>query len=84
MTNDPYLLLVEDDVNFGSVLKSYLELNDFKVDWVSDGKDANEKFIQGNYQMILLDVMLPNLDGFSIAKQIKASGRNIPFIFITA
>jgi len=49
MTNDPYLLLVEDDVNFGSVLKSYLELNDFKVDWVSDGKDANEKFNQGNY-----------------------------------
>jgi two-component system, OmpR family, response regulator len=78
------LLLVEDDVNFGAVLKSYLELNDFDVDWVSDGKDAMPQFESSSYNLVLLDVMLPNVDGFSIANNIKATGTNVPFIFITA
>ena len=83
-TKDSRLLLVEDDLNFGSVLKSYLELNDFVVDWVDDGKDAIPKFESALYDLVLLDVMLPNIDGFSIANSIKAAGLNIPFIFITA
>ncbi len=78
------LLLVEDDVNFGAVLKSYLELNDFTVDWVNDGKDAMPRFESSVYDLVLLDVMLPNVDGFSIANNIKATGSNVPFIFITA
>lgn len=78
------LLLVEDDLNFGAVLKSYLELNDFEVEWVSDGKDAFSQFQKSVYSLVLLDVMLPNVDGFSIAKQIKESGSSVPFIFITA
>ncbi len=85
MENRGYrLLLVEDDINFGSVLKSYLELNDFYVDWVDNGSDALPKFESGNYHMVLLDVMLPNIDGFTIARQIKALGADTPFIFITA
>ncbi len=80
----PKLLLVEDDVNFGAVLKSYLELNDFTVDWVDDGKDAMPKFLSSEYNLVLLDVMLPNIDGFSIANSIKKSDSNVPFIFITA
>jgi len=78
------LLLVEDDLNFGAVLKSYLELNDFEVDWVNDGKDAFAQFTKNEYDLVLLDVMLPNVDGFSIAKKIKGSGNLVPFIFITA
>ena len=78
------LLLVEDDINFGSVLKSYLELNEFLVDWVSDGNDAFPKFVSGNYHLVLLDVMLPNVDGFTIAKKIKETRSDTPFIFITA
>lgn len=78
------LLLVEDDLNFGAVLKSYLELNDFDVDWVSDGKNAFQQFDTSSYSLVLLDVMLPNVDGFSIAKKIKESGSTTPFIFITA
>tara|TARA_B100000315_G_scaffold256565_1_gene302769 strand:- start:813 stop:1076 length:264 start_codon:yes stop_codon:yes gene_type:complete len=65
------LLLVEDDINFGTVLKSYLELNDFSVDWVDDGKEAMPKFESNAYDLVLLDVMLPNIDGFSIANSIK-------------
>jgi len=78
------ILLVEDDPNFGTVLKSYLDLNDLQVDWVSDGKKAFPQFEQGNYDLVLLDVMLPNMDGFSIARKIKDSGSDVPFIFITA
>ena len=78
------LLLVEDDVNFGAVLKSYLELNDFYVDWVDDGINAMPKFESSTYNLVLLDVMLPNTDGFSIANSIKKTGKNVPFIFITA
>ena len=78
------LLLVEDDMNFGSVLKSYLELHELQVDWVDDGKLAFPKFEKNNYDLVLLDVMLPNEDGFSIARKIKDSGSDVPFIFITA
>ena len=78
------LLLVEDDLNFGAVLKSYLELSDFVVDWVDDGKDAMPKFESKAYDLVLLDVMLPNIDGFSIANEIKNIGSHVPFIFITA
>lgn len=82
--SNPKLLLVEDDVNFGAVLKSYLELNDFDVDWVDDGKDAMPAFLSSVYDLVLLDVMLPNIDGFSIAQSIKDSNSKVPFIFITA
>jgi DNA-binding response OmpR family regulator len=78
------LLLVEDDLNFGTVLKSYLELNDLQVEWIDDGKKAFPAFEKGNFNLVLLDVMLPNMDGFSIARQIRDSGADVPFIFITA
>lgn len=78
------LLLVEDDLNFGAVLKSYLEINDLEVDWVDDGKKAVPAFEQNNYHLVLLDVMLPHMDGFSIARRIRESGSQVPFIFITA
>lgn len=78
------LLLVEDDVNFGAVLKSYLELNDFLVDWVDDGLEAMPKFLANEYNLVLLDVMLPNVDGFTIANDIRETNSQVPFIFITA
>ncbi len=78
------LLLVEDDVNFGAVLKSYLEIHEMEVDWVDDGRKAIPAFEQKEYNLVLLDVMLPYVDGFSIARKIKDSGSDVPFIFITA
>lgn len=78
------LLLVEDDVNFGFVLKSYLEMNDFDITLVSDGKDAVPTFTKGKFDLCVLDVMLPNVDGFTIAKEIRKINKKMPIIFLTA
>jgi DNA-binding response OmpR family regulator len=78
------LLLVEDDKSFGEVLKSYLELSEFNVDWVDDGMLAIPKFTSQKYDLVILDVMLPHVDGFTIAKQIRETEPETPFIFITA
>lgn len=76
--------MVEDDQNFGSVLKAYLEMNGFEVTWIDDGKDALKEFSSKPFDICLLDVMLPNLDGFSIAEGIRKIRPGIPFIFLTA
>ena len=78
------ILLVEDDLSFGSVLKSYLEINDFTVEWVDDGKNAMTAFRKDIYHLCILDVMLPNVDGFTIATEIRAINKSIPLIFLTA
>ncbi|PLX06115.1 MAG: DNA-binding response regulator [Marinilabiliales bacterium] len=82
--NKEKLLLVEDDVNFGFVLKSYLEMNDFEVELVSDGKDAVPTFSKNQYDLCVLDVMLPNVDGFTIAREFRKINKKIPIIFLTA
>jgi len=84
MPDKAKILLVEDDRNFGSVLKSYLEMNEFIVDWVDDGEHALQTFHSGNYQLCVLDIMLPNIDGITIAKNIKELNPVVPFIFLTA
>ncbi|MBW3519568.1 response regulator transcription factor [Flavobacterium sp. NKUCC04_CG] len=79
------LLLIEDDEDFGIILKQYLGLSDFKVTWIKNPLDAlaliEEKF---DHDIILLDVMMPHLDGFSLAQKIKEKHPNLPFIFLTA
>lgn len=84
MTDISKILLVEDDLSFGSVLKSYLEINDFSVEWIDDGKNAMEAFRKSQYHLCILDVMLPNVDGFTIASEIRAVNKTIPIIFLTA
>ncbi|WP_320111291.1 response regulator transcription factor [Draconibacterium orientale] len=84
MTIKQHIFLVEDDLSFGAVLKSYLELNDFEVTWVDDGKYAVDKFIAGSFQICILDVMLPNIDGFTIGTEIRKFDANIPMVFLTA
>ncbi len=78
------IFLVEDDLNFGSVLKAYLEMNDFNVILVNDGAHAIEQFRIQKFDLCILDVMLPNVDGFTIAKDMKKINPNIPLIFLTA
>ena len=78
------ILLVEDDLSFGSVLKSYLEINDFTVVWIDDGKNALDAYRKEQFNLCILDVMLPNIDGFTIATEIRAINKNIPLIFLTA
>ncbi len=78
------IFLVEDDINFGVVLKSYLEMHDFNVTHIEDGKDAVLAFKKGNFDLCVLDIMLPNVDGFTIAKEIREHSPGIPLIFLTA
>jgi len=78
------IFLVEDDLSFGSVLKSYLELNDFNVEWVDDGKFAVDHFRKGVFDICILDVMLPHVDGFTIASEIRKINTVIPIVFLTA
>ena len=84
MITKPHIFLVEDDLSFGAVLKSYLEINDFEVDWVDDGKFALSQFNKSTYDICILDVMLPNVDGFTIGAEIKKSMPDIPVLFLTA
>ncbi len=78
------ILLVEDDPNFGSIMKSYLELNDFEVTLKADGKQGLQAFRSNPFDICILDVMMPEMDGFTLAKEIKKSNTDTPFIFLTA
>jgi len=84
MTTKPHIFLVEDDLSFGAVLKSYLEINDFEVDWVDDGQHALNHFKKSGFDVCILDVMLPNVDGFTIATEIRKINTEIPILFLTA
>lgn len=78
------IFLVEDDLSFGSVLKSYLELNEYEVVWVDDGKNAIEHFKQDVFDICILDVMLPHVDGFTLATEIRNINPTVPIVFLTA
>jgi two-component system OmpR family response regulator len=75
------IFLVEDDLSFGSVLKSYL---DYSVEWVDDGKYALDHFRKGTFNICILDIMLPHVDGFTIAHEIRQINNEVPIIFLTA
>lgn len=78
------ILLVEDDQNFGDVLRSYLEMHDYEVDLATNGEEGLKKFKQVDYDLCITDVMMPKMDGFTMAKEIREENRNIPIIFLTA
>jgi len=85
MSNKPAnIFLVEDDLSFGSVLKSYLEINDYSVEWVDDGKYALDHFRKGTFNICILDIMLPHVDGFTIAHEIRQINNDVPIVFLTA
>lgn len=78
------ILLVEDDPNFGTVLKDYLALNDYNVTHAKDGIDGLIMFKNSDYDLCILDVMMPRKDGFSLAEDIRTTNKEIPIIFLTA
>lgn len=84
MNQKSHIFLVEDDLSFGAVLKSYLEINDFEVDWIDDGQNAMNHFSKNSFDICILDVMLPNVDGFTIAAEIRKMNAEIPILFLTA
>lgn len=78
------ILLVEDDPCFGSVLKSYLELSDFEVTLCTNGNEGLEAFRNDKFDICLLDVMMPEMDGFTLGKKIRELSSCVPFVYITA
>lgn len=78
------ILLVEDDRNFGDVLKSYLEMNDYDVTLATDGEQGGNLFKSGEYDLCIFDVMMPKKDGFTLGKEIREKDKDIPIIFLTA
>jgi DNA-binding response OmpR family regulator len=80
----PKILLAEDDLNLGILLVDYLENQGFDVKLCKDGELALKVFQLNQYDLCLLDVMMPKMDGFSLAKEIRIKDKKVPIIFITA
>lgn len=78
------ILLAEDDIDFGAILKQYLELQNFSVIWAKDGEEALALFRTNSFDICVLDVMMPKIDGFTLAEKIVDSHPEIPFVFLTA
>ncbi len=78
------ILLVEDDRNFGDVLKSYLEMHDYDIVLASDGEEGAKVFKKGAFNLCILDVMMPKKDGFTLAKEIRDQDKEVPIVFLTA
>lgn len=83
MTNNR-ILLVEDDQNFGDVLRSYLEMHGYDVRLAIDGLQGADLFKKGKYDLCILDVMMPKKDGFTLGKEIRDKDAEMPIIFLTA
>lgn len=77
------ILLIEDEVSIAELQRDYLEISDFSVDIQHTGDAGLQQALQGNYHLIILDIMLPGLNGFEICKQIRAV-KNIPILLVSA
>ncbi len=78
------VLLVEDDSSLGPLLQEYLEAKGFETKLASDGKTGSDIFFKETFDLVLLDVMMPIKDGYTLAKEIRLVDKNIPIIFLTA
>jgi len=78
------ILLAEDDTDFANVLKQYLELYQYEVTWAENGEIALHLFQNQSFDICVFDVMMPKLDGFSLAEKVIKINPEIPFIFLTA
>jgi DNA-binding response OmpR family regulator len=78
------ILIVEDDFNFGNILRDYLILNDYNIVLAKNGIEGMEKFEKENFDLCILDVMMPFKDGFTLGKEIREKNENIPLFFLSA
>lgn len=84
MSNKLKILLVEDDPNLGLLLSEYLRAKDFPTTLKTDGVEGYEEYIRGDYNFLILDVMVPLKDGFTLAREIREIDQKIPILFLTA
>jgi DNA-binding response OmpR family regulator len=78
------ILFVEDDANLSMILQDYLEMIGYAVNRARDGEEGLKFFLAGTYDLLILDVMMPKKDGFSLAEDIRTQNQKIPIIFLTA
>lgn len=78
------ILIVEDDPNFGTILADYLRMQGFDVSLAANGIDGLEYVIKNPVDLCVLDVMMPGLDGFTLAEKIRNVRSELPFVFLTA
>jgi DNA-binding response OmpR family regulator len=78
------ILLTEDDPNLGMLLQEYLSAKGYDTDLARDGNEGLKQFLAHQYDMCILDVMMPKKDGFSLAKEIRMKDKEVPIIFLTA
>jgi len=78
------ILLAEDDDNLGSLLREYLQIKNYEVDWAVDGEKAFRLFRRAAYDICVLDIMMPVKDGITLATDIRTMNPDVPIIFLTA
>lgn len=84
MNKNVSILLAEDDENLGTLLNTFLRNKGYQVELARNGKSALEKFNDGNYDFLVLDVMMPEMDGFTVAQEVREVDKNVPILFLTA
>ena len=82
--NNKKILLVEDDLNFGTLLYDFLSLHSYNIVLAKNGITGLEKFKKSNFDLCILDVMMPLKDGFTLAKEIREIDKDVPLFFLTA
>lgn len=84
MSKQKMILLAEDDDNLGQLLQTFLKSKGFQVDLVRNGKQAYERFAEGHFDFCIFDVMMPEMDGFTLAKEVRLIDPKTPILFLTA
>jgi DNA-binding response OmpR family regulator len=84
MTDKIHILLAEDDESFGNILRDYLSLNGCTVELCRDGQQAQDKFCEHDFDLVVTDVMMPVKDGFSFVNDLRKINRIVPVIYLTA
>lgn len=84
MSKQKSILLAEDDENLGQLLQTFLKSKGFSVELARNGKQAYERYAEGHYDFCIFDVMMPEMDGFTLAREIRQIDPKVPILFLTA
>lgn len=84
MSKQKSILLAEDDENLGQLLQTFLKTKGFQVELARNGKQAYERYADGHFDFCIFDVMMPEMDGFTLAREVRQIDPKIPILFLTA